>query len=162
MGTSPHEMTPATGLPHNPAPGGEGSGPSSSPAPELTGDAPAAPEPGPTPSAEATAVRQPVLLSPPRPVYAPPPEYPGFRLAVQAREGWSFASAVPPHGRLRVRLLVRADGKVDRVDVLVPSGQPELDRAAVEALGRWRFEPARRGGEPVDSYYLVWVVFEAR
>jgi protein TonB len=69
---------------------------------------------------------------------------------------------VRPEGRLRLRLFVRADGTVGDVEVVTPSGEPELDRAAAEALRRWRFQPARRDGEPVDSYYLVWVTFELR
>lgn len=101
-------------------------------------------------------------VAPPRAVYAPPPEHPGLRVVVEAGPGTPYAVGLGLQGRVRIRLLVLADGRVGRVDLLVPSGQPELDRAAVEALGRWRFEPARRGGEPVDSYYLVWVVFETR
>jgi protein TonB len=62
---------------------------------------------------------------------------------------------------VQVRLLVRADGTVGRVDVLASSGDPELDRATVAAMSRWRFDPARRGGTPVDSYYVVWVRFVA-
>jgi protein TonB len=66
---------------------------------------------------------------------------------------------IRPEGRLRLRLLVRADGTVGGVELLVSSGDAELDRAAVAALSRWQFEPARRDGQPVDSYYLVWVAF---
>jgi protein TonB len=95
-------------------------------------------------------------------VYAPVPEYPGLRLAVHSGGGSPSVFPVRPEGRLQVRLLVRADGVVGTVDVVASSGDPELDRAAVQALARWRFEPARRDGQPVDSYYLVWVTFEAR
>ncbi|MCS7235436.1 MAG: energy transducer TonB [Armatimonadota bacterium] len=107
----------------------------------------------------ARAATKPVV-EPPRPVYAPPPAYPGLRLFAEARAGVTWAAAVRPEGRLRLRLFVRADGTVGDVEVVTPSGEPELDRAAAEALRRWRFQPARRDGQPVDSYYLVWVVFE--
>ena len=73
--------------------------------------------------------------------------------------GFPSASAVGRQGRVQVRLLVRADGTVGRVDVLASSGDPELDRAAVVAVSRWRFDPARWGGTQVDSYYVVWVRF---
>jgi len=63
---------------------------------------------------------------------------------------------------VRLRLLVRSDGTVGSVEVVVSSGDPEVDRAAVDALSRWRFEPARRDGGPIDSYYFVWVTFQLR
>lgn len=135
-------------------------------APLDAGAGRAAPEPqrgqvppqGPTAS-EPEAPRP--VLTPPRPTYAPAPEYPGLRVAVEPQAGVSSAVATRPEGRLRVRLLVRADGTVGAVELLVSSGDAELDRAAVSALGNWRFEPARRDGQPVDSYYVVWVAFRA-
>lgn len=101
-------------------------------------------------------------VTPPRAVYAPPPQYPGIRLVVEPGPGTPYAAGMGSQGRVRLRLLVRSDGSVGHVEVVVPSGEPELDRAAVEALRRWKFEPARREGQPVDSYYLVWVSFELR
>ena len=100
-------------------------------------------------------------VTPPKPVYAPAPEYPGFRLAVEPAAGSASGLPVRPEGRLRLRLLVRADGTVGAVELLVSSGDAELDRAAVTALSGWHFEPARRDGQPVDSYYVVWVAFRA-
>jgi protein TonB len=61
--------------------------------------------------------------------------------------------------RVRLRLLVRADGRVERADVIIPSGRPELDAAAQNAAMGWRFLPARRDGEPIASIALVWVAF---
>jgi protein TonB len=69
------------------------------------------------------------------------------------------ATALTAEGRVRLRLLVRSDGTVGRVDTVISSGHPALDRAAAEALGRWRFQPATRDDVPIDAYYLVWVVF---
>jgi len=61
--------------------------------------------------------------------------------------------------RVRLRLLVRSDGTVGRAEVAVPSGRPELDAAALGAAMGWRFLPARRDGEPIDSVALIWVAF---
>jgi protein TonB len=71
------------------------------------------------------------------------------------------AEARPEHvtARVRLRLLVRADGTVGAVDVFVSSGRAELDDAAVSAAQAWRFAPARRDGEPVASRVLIWVAF---
>jgi TonB family protein len=62
-------------------------------------------------------------------------------------------------GRLRVKILVRADGTVGGVEVLVSSGDLVLDEAARRGLLRWRFEPARRDGTPIDAYLLLWITF---
>lgn len=118
------------------------------------------PEPAGAGAAVVDPARKPALqVTPPKPVYAPAPEYPGFRLAVEPGGGSAGGLPVRPEGRLRVRLLVRADGTVGAVELLVSSGDPDLDRAAVTALSGWHFEPARRDGQPVDSYYVVWVAF---
>ena len=61
--------------------------------------------------------------------------------------------------RVRLRLLVREDGAVGRVEIAVPSGRPELDAAAAAAAALWRFLPARRDGAPIASVVLIWVAF---
>jgi len=89
-----------------------------------------------------------------------PPVHPVLRVTVQpAPDGQTAAGEASVSGRVRVRLLVRADGTVAQVDVLVSSGDPALDAAARDGLLRWRFLPARRDGAPVDSYLLLWVTF---
>lgn len=89
-----------------------------------------------------------------------PPLHPLLRSRVTAGPGEvSALEQVPVRGRLRVRLLVRADGSVGEAVVVVPSGDPALDRVAVEGLRRWRFAPARRDGVPIEAYLLLWVTF---
>ncbi len=61
--------------------------------------------------------------------------------------------------RVRLRLLVREDGSVGRVEIAVSSGHPELDGAAAAAARSWRFLPARRDGSPIASTVLIWVSF---
>jgi protein TonB len=73
--------------------------------------------------------------------------------------GLSTLEEVAVRGRLKVRLLVRADGTVGRVEVLITSGDPALDEAARLGLARWRFVPARRDGVPIDAYLVLWVTF---
>jgi periplasmic protein TonB len=58
-----------------------------------------------------------------------------------------------------VRVAVGLDGRAVRVEVLRSSGSALLDKAAVEALERWRFEPARAAGQPVAATVEIPVTF---
>jgi protein TonB len=71
---------------------------------------------------------------------------------------WS-ARAQGHHGRVLLSVWVSAEGHADDLAVLKSSGYPILDRAAVEAVAHWRFQPARRGGLDRDSLLYVPVVF---
>jgi protein TonB len=62
-------------------------------------------------------------------------------------------------GRVVLSVWVSAEGQADELAVLQSSGYPNLDRAAVEAVQRWRFKPARRAGNDAGSLLYVPVVF---
>ena len=76
-----------------------------------------------------------------------PPEYP-----------W-IARAQGYQGRVVLSVWVSAQGAADRLAVLKSSGYPTLDRAAMEAVQRWRFQPARRGGYDTGSLLYIPVMF---
>ena len=59
-------------------------------------------------------------------------------------------------GKLKLKIVVGADGSVMAVDVLA-SVSPELDAAAVAAVKQWRFRPAMACGKPVagGTYVLA-------
>ena len=59
-----------------------------------------------------------------------------------------------------LRFVVLADGLVGTVNVEKSAGHPDLDRAAIEAVKTWRFEPARRGKEAVAVWVTIPVRFE--
>ncbi len=61
---------------------------------------------------------------------------------------------------LKVQVLI--DGRVGEVLVQQTAGHPDLDQAAIEAVRRWRFEPARRGDDPVPMWVLLPVEFQIR
>jgi TonB family protein len=65
------------------------------------------------------------------------------------------AAAEGVQGIVRLGATIRKDGQVENVQVLRRLDD-RLDRSAVEALAKWQFEPATRGGAPVD----VDAVFE--
>ena len=76
-----------------------------------------------------------------------PPEYP-----------WT-ARAQGYQGRVVLSVWVSAEGAADRLAVLKSSGYPTLDRAAIEAVERWRFQPARRRGYDTGSLLYVPIMF---
>ncbi len=63
-------------------------------------------------------------------------------------------------GSVQVMLWVDENGVVRDRQVLEPSGDRTLDRAALNASGRLRFEPARRQGVPVGSWVKFNIQFE--
>jgi protein TonB len=62
-------------------------------------------------------------------------------------------------GEVVLYAIIRKDGTVDSIE-LVRSLDPRLDKAAMDALAQWRFEPGARAGEPVDLEAVVHVPFE--
>lgn len=70
-------------------------------------------------------------------VFGPRPEYP--ELSVRRGE----------EGQVLCSIHIDASGSVTRVDVIRSSGSARLDRAAQDALAKWRFLPARKDGRAV-------------
>jgi protein TonB len=87
------------------------------------------------------------MSSAPRIASQPPPRYP------------EAARRAGAQGTTMLKVRVSADGTVGEIVIERSSGHPELDAAAAEAVGRWRFAPARRRGEPVDVWILLPIRF---
>jgi protein TonB len=77
----------------------------------------------------------------------PPPEYPAAARRMQLE------------GTVLVRVLVGVDGDPRELSVARTSGAPVLDEAALRAIRRWRFVPARRGDTPIAHWAEVPVQF---
>ncbi|OHE84437.1 MAG: hypothetical protein A2190_12280 [Lysobacterales bacterium RIFOXYA1_FULL_69_10] len=80
------------------------------------------------------------------------------------------ASAIPPEfpleavrrgesGRVLLKVAVGVDGAPGAIAVARSSGSELLDRAALEAVSRWRFRPARRDGDDVASTLEIPIDF---
>ena len=80
----------------------------------------------------------------------PKPEYP------------AEARSLNQEGVVMVGVVVSAAGDPSEVSVHRSSGHALLDDAAVRAVRRWRFEPARTAGLPVTSHVEVPVRFNLR
>ena len=74
----------------------------------------------------------------------------------------SSARRLGIQGMTTLRVYVAADGRVGEVLIHQSAGHPDLDSAAAEAVKRWRFEPARRGADPVGVWVLLPVQFRLR
>lgn len=77
----------------------------------------------------------------------PPPEYP----PVARRRGEA--------GTVLLSVWVEADGRAGEVSVRQGSGSARLDRAALDAVRRWRFVPAKNGGVALASRIEVPIIF---
>lgn len=116
--------------------------------PRLVETAPPAPPPAmPRPATPPTAA-----TTRPEPIAGrtPAPRYPAQAL----RRGES--------GTVTVRAQIGADGVPTSVDVANGSGSRYLDRAAVDAVRRWRFHPATSNGQPIAGTVMVPISFEAQ
>jgi len=67
--------------------------------------------------------------------------------------------AAGEHGIVVLRVRVEANGRPGSVALTRSSGHPRLDRAAQEAVRRWRFKPATRDGRPFATTVDVPVRF---
>jgi protein TonB len=76
---------------------------------------------------------------PPKPLTRTNPAYPTAAL-MAGREGWATLSFV-----------VSRDGEVTEAMIEESSGDEQLEQAALDAVMKWRYEPARLNGEPVEQ-----------
>jgi protein TonB len=104
----------------------------------------------PTPMPEPAPAPTPVASEAPVPVHTPAPNYPRRAL----RRG--------VEGTVLVRVDVGPDGVPTAVGISRSSRSRDLDRAAIEAVQRWRFRPAMADGRPTVGSVVVPIDFEAR
>lgn len=71
----------------------------------------------------------------------------------------SMSRRLGEEGRVEVEVQVQPDGLPSRVTLKRSSGFPRLDDAALEAIKRWKFIPAKRLGEPVAASVIVPMPF---
>jgi protein TonB len=62
-------------------------------------------------------------------------------------------------GLVLLQVQVTADGTAGSVELQTGSGSTRLDQAALEAVKKWRFTPAKRGKQPVSAAVTVPVRF---
>jgi TonB family protein len=85
-------------------------------------------------------------VTPPRAKHSPPPEY-----SKEARRAKYQGTCV-------LWLIVGADGTPRNIRVARALGQG-LDEKAIEAVKKWKFDPARKDGQPIAAEINVEVSF---
>lgn len=80
----------------------------------------------------------------------PAPIYP--RTSLRRRE----------EGRVILEVLILQDGTVGDIRIKHSSGYTRLDQAALKAVRRWRYSPARQGKRILDYWYQQPIVFALR
>jgi periplasmic protein TonB len=142
------------------APAAPAESPPAEPAPPLAAAAPDEPSSSST-AVPVTPAPSPVTPAPPVTASLPPangaPGLPRAGGSLGARVIYQAPPELPESVRRRVieavavaRFSVAADGAA-RVELTEPTADPELNRALLESLRRWRFFPALRDGRPIAS-----------
>lgn len=127
--------------------------------------APAASEPAPTMASRLVTETSATVADP-----APSPEAAAVVLPRADAQGLqNHAPAYPQtssrlgeEGRVTLLLLIAADGSVADIKLERSSGFMRLDRAAIGAVKRWRFIPARQGGQAIAYWYSQVVTFSLK
>ena len=70
------------------------------------------------------------------------------------------AALAGQHGIVIVTIHISPAGRAAGVDVVRSSGYVELDQSAIDAVTRWRFLPAIRDGQPVESAMTMQFYFD--
>lgn len=93
------------------------------------------------------------------PVKTTAPQFNAAYLNNPAPEYPSSARRMGETGRVILRVQVTASGLPSQVLILNSSGVDSLDEAALEAVQRWKFVPAKQGETPVAAWVNVPIQF---
>ncbi|MEO6264247.1 MAG: TonB family protein [Luteimonas sp.] len=100
------------------------------------------------PSERAKPARQAMADRDPTPIARVQPAYPPEALRVREE------------GSVLVRATIDAGGAPTNVEIARRSGSRELDRAALDAVRQWRFQPAIKSGKAVTATVEVPIEFK--
>ena len=117
--------------------------------PEPT--APARPTPAPTAAQASTDTAAPAAIVMPSSSAAylnnPRPSYP------------SISRRMGEQGKVMLRVFVNAQGQPEQIQIQQSSGFDRLDKAAVDAVRRWKFTPGSRNGVAEAMWNIVPINF---
>jgi len=74
-----------------------------------------------------------------------------------------FAKGKRAYGRVMLQAVVHKDGTVGEIEVKQGAGGDcGFEESAIEAVSKWRYEPATQNGQPIDVYFTIVVDFVYR
>src|SRR5690606_34137521 len=119
----------------------------------------------PAPEVDRAPPAPPVQTAPPAPPAPPPAPVtpPRFNAAYLNNPAPAYPAMLRragQEGRVVLRVFVTAEGAAGQVQVLQPSSSPLFDEAALTAVRKWRFVPARRGDAPIAEWVQVPIQFK--
>jgi protein TonB len=118
---------------------------------------PIAPEAPPAPAPAQTVA----MVAAPAPVAAvTPPIFNAAYLDNQPPSYPTLSRRLGEQGRVVLRVLVDTNGGAGQVEVRASSGSERLDESARATVSRWKFVPAKRGGEPFAEWVLIPISFK--
>jgi protein TonB len=116
----------------------------------------------PLPEPEPVIVEEPP--PPPPPAAAPvpiiPPNFVAAYLDNPAPAYPASSKRLGETGTVLLRVVVDENGRPESINVTTSSGFERLDRAAIDAVRRWKFVPAKQGDRPVKAAVLVPLEFQ--
>ncbi|KPC49391.1 energy transducer TonB [Amantichitinum ursilacus] len=115
------------------------------------------------PKAEPTAAPAPVAPpAPPRPAEPAPVTQPRVEASASGNRQPVYPAIsrkLAEEGVVMLEVYVRVDGLVGDIRVKQSSGYSRLDNAALDAVRKWKFTPAKQGGQPIAMWYGLPVRF---
>lgn len=118
------------------------------------------PEAAPAPAPVAPVAELPVVKeAPPIEDVVEPPKFGVAYLRNPAPSYPPISRRLGEEGRVVLRVLVTQSGDPDNVQIETGSGFSRLDKAALEAVRKWKFVPAKRSNQPVSAYARVPIQF---
>ncbi|CAG0992810.1 hypothetical protein MTYP_02375 [Methylophilaceae bacterium] len=116
----------------------------------------------PAPAVQAEPVPAPVVAKEEEPVVADIIEPPKFGAAYLHNPPPTYpplSRRIGEEGRVMLRVLVTRNGDAAHVEIETGSGSSRLDKAALDAVKKWRFIPAKRNNQPISAYVIVPIQF---
>ncbi len=80
--------------------------------------------------------------------------------AVTANDYPADSLRLQEEGAIALRFLISETGDVSECDVETSSGHLRLDEAACAVVGRWKYDPATKGGKATSQIATANVVFQ--
>ncbi|QEL64323.1 periplasmic protein TonB [Oryzomicrobium terrae] len=137
--------------------------PKPAPAPAMPAPSPiaAAPQPSTPATPAAPAAAAPAAPSAPagNPAPVSAPRFDADYLSNPAPAYPPLSRRMGEQGKVMLRAHVLPNGSADEVVVKTTSGSSRLDNAALDAVRKWKFVPARQGSELVAAWVQIPITF---